>query len=120
MGKFSEAAKMAAENVERLASAMESLPQGGSFSGPGGAGGGGGTSYGGDTFITNVSVPGGGKNITTNSPIGTRGDDLQSRAFAYYGLSSANKSQAFIDQIVKAFSAMLAKGGISFRAMGMS
>jgi hypothetical protein len=109
MGKFSDAARETAKNVERIADAMESIPSAGSFSGPGGSGGGGGA--GGSTptvFNNTIIVPQ--PSRTTNTPIGTRGDDIQSRAFAYYGLSAANKSDVFIRQIIAAFERMLKSG----------
>ncbi len=104
MGRFSDAARETAKNVERIADALESLPTSGSYGGAGGGGGGG--SVPGAEFYNTVVVPQ--ENRTTNTPIGTRGDDIQSRAFAYYGLSSAGKSEAFIKQIVEAFKRLLA------------
>lgn len=54
MASFSKSIKQAADDAERLRSALQSLPQGGSFSGPpaGGSGGSGGV-----TFVTNVQAP---------------------------------------------------------------
>lgn len=53
MGRFSERLTIAAENAERLAGALASIPQGNATAAPdGGAGGGGGV-----TFVTNVSLP---------------------------------------------------------------
>lgn len=56
MGRFTKSLEKAADNAERLAGALSSLPQGGSFSGPSDGGGGGG----GVTFVTNVAAPRGG------------------------------------------------------------
>jgi len=116
MGRFSDAARETAENMERIASALESMPQGGP-SGGGGGGNSGGSAIPATVFNTTVVVP----NRTTNSPIGSRGDDIQARAFAYYGISSAGKSDAFIKQIIAAFERLLASGvGLGLRASGGS
>ena len=53
MGQFSERLRLAADNAERLAGALASIPEGNSSGAPEGSGGGGG----GVTFVTNVSVP---------------------------------------------------------------
>ena len=53
MASFSKSIKQAADDAERLGAALRSLPEGGSFSGPGLGGGGGG----GVTFVTNVQAP---------------------------------------------------------------
>ena len=117
MGRFLESTREAAANIERISSGLRSMPDAGSFSGPGGASGGG-SAVPPTVFNTTVVVPQ--ANRTTNSPIGTRGDDIQSRAFAYYGLSSAGKSDAFIKQIVEAFKRLLASDpGMGLR-MGAS
>lgn len=111
MGKFSENLKLAADNAERLERALaagEAAPSGG--------GGGGGQVNFPTTIVTNVQLykePG--KTIRTGDGSGTGGKDLQSRAFAYFGLSAAGKSSVFIQQIIRAFEEMLAKGGIQYR-----
>lgn len=116
MGRFLESTREAAANIERISSGLRSMPDAGSFSGPGGVGGG--SAVPPTVFNTTVVVPQ--ANRTTNSPIGPRGDDIQSRAFAYYGLSSAGKSEAFIKQIVEAFKRLLASDpGMGLR-MGAS
>lgn len=118
MGKLTNSLKQAADHAERLAGALSSLPQGGAFSGPSGGGGGGGTAPT-VTFNTTVlSEPVRGRTIRTGDGSGTGGKDIQSRAFAYFGLSSANASAAFIAQIVKAFEQMMEKGALSVRTMG--
>ena len=117
MGRFLESTREAAANVERIPSRRRSMPGDGWFPGPGGFGGGG-SAVPPTVFNTTVVVPQ--ANRTTNSPIGPRGDDIQSRAFAYYGLSSAGKSEAFIKQIVEAFKRLLASDpGMGLR-MGAS
>ena len=98
MGRMTNSMKQLADDAERAAKAMRSAPQGSGYA-PG---------SGGAVQITNNIVMG-------KTPIGTRGDDVQSRAFAYFGLSSANKSEVFIAQIVRAFEQMLAKGALSYR-----
>lgn len=56
MASFSKSIKQAADDAERLGSALRSLPQGGSFAeAPSGGGGGGGGR--GVTFVTNVAAP---------------------------------------------------------------
>ncbi len=59
-------------------------------------------------------------NITTGMGSGVVNRDLQSRAFAYFGMSSAGKSDVFIAQIIREFERMLAKSAIGFRTMGLS
>lgn len=116
MGRFLDSTREAAANIERISSGLRSMPDAGSLSNPGG--GGGGSAVPPTVFNTTVVVPQ--ANRTTNSPIGTRGDDIQSRAFAYYGLSSVGKSDAFIKQIVEAFKRLLASDpGMGIR-MGAS
>lgn len=119
MAKFSEAIKRAADDAERMASALGGL----SAPGAGGGGGGGGAVAPAITFNTTIQAApnsGRGGRVDYGGPGTGTGTDLQSRAFAFYGLSSANKSQAFIDQIIRAFSAMLAKGSVAYRTQGMS
>lgn len=120
MGRMTTNLAKAADNAERLAAALAGIPQGGSFSGPGGggAGGGGGASPNVVFNTTVLSDPSRGRTIRTGDGSGSGGRDIQSRAFAYFGLSSANASAAFIAQIVKAFEDMLAKGALSVRTMG--
>lgn len=115
MAKFSENLKRAADDAERLAKALAN----GETGAPGGGGGGGGQVNFPTTIVTNVQLykePG--KTIRTGDGSGTGGKDLQSRAFAYFGLSSANASAAFIAQIVRAFQQMLDKSALSVRTMG--
>ena len=116
MAKFSENLKRAADDAERLAKALGN----GETGAPGGGGGGGGGQVNfPTTIVTNVQLykdPG--KTIRTGDGSGTGGKDIQSRAFAYFGLSSANASAAFIAQIVRAFQQMLDKGALSVRTMG--
>ena len=102
----------------QLTKELNNAPQGGAFSGPSGGGSGAGAAPT-VTFNTTVmSEPVRGRTIRTGEGSGTGGRDIQSRAFAYFGLSSANASAAFIAQIVKAFEDMLAKGALSVRTMG--
>ncbi len=102
MGGFATKLARAADDAERMARALQ-----GAMS-SGGGGGGGGSSI----EITN--------NITTGMGSGVVNRDLQSRAFAYFGMSSAGKSDVFIAQIIREFERMLAKSAIGFRTMGMS
>lgn len=111
MGRMTDNMKQLADDAERAVKAMHSAPKGGGF-GPS-------SPAGGVTFVTNIATPPGqGRTIRTGDGSGTGGRDIQSRAFAYFGLSSANASAAFIAQIVKAFEDMLAKGALSVRTMG--
>lgn len=117
MGKFSETLKQAADNAERMSAALDGL----SAPGSGGGGGGGGLAPA-VTFNTTIQAAptsGRGGRVDYGGPGTGTGMDIQSRAFAYYGMSAAGKSQAFIDQIVRAFSALLAKGSVTYRTQGM-
>lgn len=70
MGKFSEAVEKAAKNAERLATAMESIPQGGAVSGISSGGGGGSVPP--TVFNTTVVVPpGNGQRDSRVRTIGT-------------------------------------------------
>lgn len=116
MAKFSEVLKQAADNAERMSAALDGL------NAPGSGGGGGGGLAPAVTFNTTIqaaptSARGG--RMDYGGPGTGTGMDIQSRAFAFYGMSAAGKSQAFIDQIVRAFSALLAKGSVTYRTQGM-
>jgi len=102
MGGFANKLARAADDAERMARALQ-----GAMS-SGGGGGGGGSSI----EITN--------NITTGMGSGVVNRDLQSRAFAYFGMSATGKSDVFIAQIIREFERMLAKSAIGFRTMGLS
>lgn len=69
-------------------------------------------------FNTTLQLPPVGRTVRTGEGSGTGGKDIQSRAFAYFGLSAAGKSSQFIQQIIKAFEEMLARGGIQYRTGG--
>ena len=115
MGRMTNSLKQAADNAERLAGALASMPQGGVFAGPSGGGGAG------PNVVFNTTVltePVRGRTIRTGEGSGTGGKDIKSRAFAYFGLSSANASAVFIAQIIKEFERMLAKGALDLRTMG--
>ena len=104
MGGFSKKLSKAADDAERMARALQD-----SMSNVGGGGASGGAS---SIEITN--------NITTGMGSGVVNRDLQSRAFAYFGMSSAGKSDVYIAQIIREFERMLAKSAIGFRTMGLS
>lgn len=113
MGRLTNSLKQAADNAERLAGALSSMPQGGGFAGPSGGAG--------PNVVFNTTVlssPNAGRNIRTGDGSGSGGRDIKSRAFAYFGLSSANASAVFIAQIIKEFERMLAKGALDLRTMG--
>ena len=55
MASFSKSLKQAADDAERLGTALRSLPEGGSFAGPPSGGGSGGSPN--ITFVTNVAAP---------------------------------------------------------------
>lgn len=118
MASFSSKLKAAADDAERMARALQSAPSGGASADGGGGGGGGGAAPNIVFNNTILSSPVAGKTIRYGDGSGTGGRDIQSRAFAYFGLSSANASAAFIAQIVRAFEQMLAKGALSVRTMG--
>lgn len=117
MGKLTNSLAKAANEAERLNRALNSLPQGDATSAPGGGGGGGSAPN--VVFNTTVVSPQpAGRTIRTGDGSGSGGRDVVSRAFAYYGLSSAGQSRAFIAQIVREFERMLAKGALSVRTGG--
>lgn len=117
MGKLTNSLAKAANEAERLNRALSSLPQGDATSAPGGGGGGGSAPN--VVFNTTVVSPQPtGRTIRTGDGSGSGGRDVVSRAFAYYGLSSAGQSRAFIAQIVREFERMLAKGALSVRTGG--
>lgn len=117
MGKLSQSLAKAANDAERLNRALNSLPQGDATSAPGGGGGGGSAPN--VVFNTTVVSPqGAGRTIRTGDGSGSGGRDIASRAFAYYGISQAGASRAFIAQIVGEFERMLAKGSLYIRAGG--
>lgn len=113
MGKFSEQLAAAAQNAQSLAASLKTAGD----AGGGGGGGGGGSAPGAPpvVFNTTLQMPPVGRTVRMGDGSGTGGKDLQSRAFAYFGLSAAGKSSVFIQQIIRAFEEMLAKGGIQYR-----
>lgn len=114
MGKLTESLERAADHAERLSRALAKVAD----AGPGGGGGGGNTPSNGVTFNTTiVASPTRGRTVRTGEGSGTGGRDIQSRAFAYFGLSAAGASQAFIAQIIREFERMLAKGALTNRTM---
>jgi len=118
VGKLTQNLERAADQAERLSKALHNLPQAGAFSdGTGGGGGGGGGAPSGPpiVFQTNIVSRPEGRTVRMGDGSGTGGRDIQSRAFAYFGLSSAGASKAFIAQIIKAFEEMLAKGALNAR-----
>ena len=115
MASFSKSIKQAADDAERLGAALRSLPERNSAATTPSGGGSAPTI----TFNTTVVTdPVRGRTIRTGDGSGTGGKDIQSRAFAYFGLSSANASAAFIAQIVKEFERMMNKSALSMRTMG--
>ena len=116
MGRFSQQLEQAAKHAESLARSMEKASE---TAAPGGGGGGGGTAPSTPiVFNTTLQLPAQGRTVRTGEGSGMGGKDIQSRAFAYFGMSSAGKSSEFIRQIIKAFEELMASGGIQYRTGG--
>ena len=128
MGKFSENMAKAADNAERLASALTGLSRANGDGGSGSSGGGPAavavaTGFRAPTqavFNTTVNLEGtgGGGGGGSRTGVGPNNGGLSDeivRAFAYYGIADNNKSQKYIEQILKLFREM--KRGKNFDLM---
>lgn len=128
MGKFSKAVEQAAKNAERLSTALNSLPQGGSFAGPSGGGGGGAGVVPPTVFNTTVvvaspdagetrSVSGGsgGGSGSGGSFVGgpSQVSEEIRRAFAYFQISYADKSLLYQQQILDEYRRITRGGNIA-------
>lgn len=125
MGRFSENLGKAADNAERLASALESIPAAGSDSVGGGGGGatpGAPGAAGGfraptqvifNTTLEGTGGSGGSGEISRGNNGGLSEEII--RAFAYYGLKPGGQSAQRIEEILRLFRAL--RSGKNFEMM---